>query len=110
MLSLSLTTIVKADGTYCPLPNSDNCANDLATCRLDCKAIISAAETEISALNTLVTDQKTEITDLHTSLGTIAKDRDSDKQSLSSWYHSPWVLIPVGVVIGGIVVDRLEHR
>ncbi len=103
---LTSLTPIRVSAQQCPL----DCKTKLEQCKDDCKVIIDAAKVEISALKQLNADKDQTITDLHTSLDTIAKDRDSDRQSLSSWYHNPFILIPAGVLLGGVGAIYLEHR
>lgn len=94
-------------GNYCSVDNS--CSTRLSVCISDCKAIVSAAKTEIADLTKVATDQGNTITDLKVSQDTITKDRDNARASLAAWYHSPFVLIPAGIVLGGAAVLVLER-
>ncbi len=95
---MTLTETIKAD-TRAP-----------CDCKSECDTVISAAQKAMADRDALIRDQKSEITDLGISLDTITKDRDSIKDSRDSWYHNPFVLIPIGLLVGGAGALYLDRK
>lgn len=102
MLSTMIFNTAYADGAYCPLPKSD--------CKEQCRKIVDAAKRTISDRDKLIEDQDKTIKDLGVSLNQIEKDRDSIRSSRDSWYHNPFILIPLGILVGGAGALYLERR
>jgi chromosome segregation ATPase len=85
-------------------------ASSLAAAKASCQKVISAAQAEIQDLNKLVSDEKQTVSDLQQSLNTVSADRDSDRKALSAWYHNPFILVGLGVLVGGAGVLYLQSK
>jgi hypothetical protein len=90
---------------------SNTCSADpCKQIKADCQDIINKIATERadrdkyeSALNKTIADQGTQ-------LNTVTQDRDDAVKSKDAWYHNPFILVPAGILLGGIGVLYLEHR
>ncbi len=98
MRKLSLILILIANNAF---------AGD--SCKVDCQNALNAADKvianlkeEISVRKQLVQKQDQAIADLSVSL-------NDKNQELSSWLHNPFIMVTVGVLVGGIATAYVVH-
>lgn len=92
MLSLTLSGTTKAD------------------CVSQCTQIIKTAQKALADKDQQISDLDKHIQDLNTELNTVTADRDADLKSKDAWYHNAFILIPIGLLVGGGYVLYLDRR
>lgn len=102
-LSLSLTSNGYA-ATSCEV--GDPCKQ----LKADCLDIITKIAQERADRDKLEADQVKTIQDQNGLINTVSADRDSAIKSRDSWYHNPFILVPVGILLGGAGILYLEHK
>jgi archaellum component FlaC len=80
------------------------------SCVSDCKIVIEAARKTIAARDLEISDLNKSVKDLGVEINTVSKDRDSWRDSEGAWYHNPFILVPLGVLAGGVGVLWLGHK
>ncbi len=98
LLSLSLTTNNGYAGDSCSL------------IKKDCQDLITKIAQERVDRDKLEADQVKTIQDQGMLINTVSADRDAAVKSKDSWFHNPFILVPAGVLLGGIGILYLEHR
>lgn len=85
------------------IPNSG-----LADCKSDCERVISAADAALKARDGEIAAQKTAIDDLTNDLVATQARLNADTAELHAWYRNPFILIPLGVLVGGATTLYLK--
>lgn len=82
----------------------------IADCKSDCEKVISAADAAIKARDEQIQVQKNAIDHLSDDLRNTHADLDSANLALSAWYHNPYLLTTIGVLVGGLSVGYLLKK
>jgi hypothetical protein len=105
MLSLSLSL---TNNGYAA--NSCQAGDPCKQIKADCKDIILKIGIERADRDKLESTLNKTILDQGTQLNIVTQDRDEAVKAKDSWYHNFFILVPAGILLGGVGILYLEHR